>query len=258
MEKMKGFTLIELLIALALGSIVVAFIFNLFLTIGKTYDIQDQVGAMNQNARVSIDRLSQDIRNIVNINAGALVPSGIQIFPNKDIDNNSSNGIDLLRIVVYAPDSPKSVAGSTTSSGSNTTIPVNNITYFATNEYAVITDRSSTEVFKIYQVSSSPSQFITFQLLSKVYAAGSEVYKVKYLDYGLRLSDSSCNCPVLKRKDYKGGGAVTLTENIEDLNFTLSSNTVQITLVARTERQDANYGYRKRTLESHVKIRNMN
>lgn len=257
----KGFTLIELLIVLALSSIVLASVFRSFLTMQKVYDTQDQVAEMNQNARVAMERIAKDIRNIVNVNAGTLVPSEIQILSNQDIDSNPSSGIDLLRIVVYTSDSPKRVNGSTTSS--NTVIPVDSTSGFkqySYDDYAVITDRTSTEVFRITQKSSSPYQFTTSQALLKTYAANSEVYQVNYLDYGIKLSDSSCNCPVLKRKNNESGYAWTLAENIEDLNFTLTGNAVQITLVARTRKQDASYGgdgYRRRTLTSYAKIRNM-
>lgn len=284
----KGFTLIELLIVLALSSIVLASVFRSFLSMQKVYDTQDQIAEMNQSARVAMERIAKDIRNIANINAGPLVDTdgvsirGIRIVPGKDIDNNTSTGIDLLKIVVYTPDSPKRITGSTTNSVSSTTIPVDSTTNFEANDYAVITDRTSTEVFQITQKSSSPfPQFTTSQLLSKIYPANSEVYKVNYLDYGIRLPSSSndyndnCNCRVLKRKNNKGGGAVTLAENVGHLNsedkglnfkyidtngneiLSPPTNTVKITLVARTSKQDANYGYRTRTLTSNVKIRNI-
>lgn len=254
MERTKGFTVIELLIALALSSIVLMSVFNFFLTIEKAYDTQDQVAEMNQNARVAMDRMAQDIRNIVNITVGSI--AGVQRLPDQDVYGNTSSGIDRLRIVVYTPDSPKKVTAPTTDTISSTTISVDSTADIVKNDYAVITDRISMEVF---QVDSDPtsSQLVTSQLLSKSYPTNSEVYKVYYLDYGLKLSDDSCNCPVLKRKNNKGGGAVTLAENIEDLNFASpSTGTVQIRLVARTAKQGENYD-RKRTVISLIKIRNI-
>lgn len=58
----RGFTLIELLIAMAIGTIMMAAIVDTFVTQRKTYDLQEQIAEMTQNARIGMDMLSREIR----------------------------------------------------------------------------------------------------------------------------------------------------------------------------------------------------
>ena len=57
-----GFSLIELLIALAVTSILLVGIFNIFLSQHKAYISQDQIVEMQENVRAVIDIMSRDIR----------------------------------------------------------------------------------------------------------------------------------------------------------------------------------------------------
>jgi type IV pilus assembly protein PilW len=57
----QGFSLIELLVAMAIGSIVIAAIVNMFIDQRKAYAIREQVTEMQQNARSGIDFLVHEI-----------------------------------------------------------------------------------------------------------------------------------------------------------------------------------------------------
>jgi type IV pilus assembly protein PilW len=50
----SGFTLVELLIAIALGLVILAGLFQTFRTQHDTYIVQDQVAAMQQNLRAAM------------------------------------------------------------------------------------------------------------------------------------------------------------------------------------------------------------
>ena len=58
----RGFSLIELLIALAVTSILLVGIFNIFLSQHKAYTSQDQIVEMQENVRAAMDIMSRDIR----------------------------------------------------------------------------------------------------------------------------------------------------------------------------------------------------
>jgi type IV pilus assembly protein PilW len=58
----RGFTLIEILIAMAIGAIVMAAIVDTFITQRKTYDLQEQIAEMTQNARIGMGMLSREVR----------------------------------------------------------------------------------------------------------------------------------------------------------------------------------------------------
>lgn len=61
-RKSDGFTLVELLVALLMGGIVMTAIYNLFIVQNRSQRLQDQVAEMQANARVSIERITYDIR----------------------------------------------------------------------------------------------------------------------------------------------------------------------------------------------------
>lgn len=58
----NGFTLVELLIAMLVGSVIMAAVMTSFQSQHKVYLAQDEVVAMQQNARVAMDMLVRDIR----------------------------------------------------------------------------------------------------------------------------------------------------------------------------------------------------
>jgi len=58
----RGLSLIELLIALAVTSILLVGIFNIFLSQHRTYMAQDQIVEMQENVRAALDIMLRDIR----------------------------------------------------------------------------------------------------------------------------------------------------------------------------------------------------
>lgn len=58
----RGFTLIEILIALALGGIVMAFVFSAYQTQQKSSVIQEQVVEIQSNVRAGMDMMTREIR----------------------------------------------------------------------------------------------------------------------------------------------------------------------------------------------------
>ena len=58
----QGFTLIELLIAMVIALVVLTSISSTFIIQRKTYDMQEQITEMQQNARAAIDMISREVR----------------------------------------------------------------------------------------------------------------------------------------------------------------------------------------------------
>ena len=50
-KQIRGFTLIEILVSMGLGLFILGVLYNVFLTGEKTYDQQEQMAEMQQNAR---------------------------------------------------------------------------------------------------------------------------------------------------------------------------------------------------------------
>jgi len=62
MQRSEGFTLTELLIAIAIGSIVVASIYSTYTSQQKSYEITEEVTAVQQNLRAAMYYLERDVR----------------------------------------------------------------------------------------------------------------------------------------------------------------------------------------------------
>lgn len=62
-DHINGFTLVETLIALAVGSIVIASIFQIFHNQQRSFGIQDQVVEMQQNGRAGIYFMTKELRS---------------------------------------------------------------------------------------------------------------------------------------------------------------------------------------------------
>ena len=58
----RGFTIVELLVAMAVASLVAMSGFALFSQSNWSYQVQENVGEAQQNARIAVDRIAKDIR----------------------------------------------------------------------------------------------------------------------------------------------------------------------------------------------------
>jgi type IV pilus assembly protein PilW len=57
-----GFTLVELMVAMTIGLIVLAAIYNIFTVQNKSFDVEEQITEMQQNARAAMDIMTREIR----------------------------------------------------------------------------------------------------------------------------------------------------------------------------------------------------
>jgi len=62
MRNQKGFTLVEILVALAIGGIVMAAAYSMYISQQKAYQITEQVSALQQNLRSAMYFLERDLR----------------------------------------------------------------------------------------------------------------------------------------------------------------------------------------------------
>ena len=58
----KGFTLVEMLVAMLIGLIAFAGVYQIYISVVKTTSVQEQVGDMQQNIRISIDQIVRELR----------------------------------------------------------------------------------------------------------------------------------------------------------------------------------------------------
>ena len=257
-KKKSGLTLIELLIALVLSSILIAALYQIFIRQQKTYTVQDQVADMQQNIRGAIDQMTREIRmagyggNILDIFSNINGFTSIITPANNSITILLADQVGVLK--------------------QNATKGMNQLK--ATNASIFNTDKKRylcLNGLNNYLIQSVITDTITLTTsLTEDHLINEPVYLVKAITYNLGLSGGKT---MLRRNENTGGGAQPLAENMESLQFTyvdangnvtanpLDIRTVRVAVTSKTNMSDPEYkggdGYRRRTLSSHIKVRNM-
>ena len=235
----RGFTLIELLISMVVGIIVLGAMVSTFIIQRKSYDVQEQITEMIQNARAAMDIMSREIRMAgYQVEGSAIInPGSSAITFLGDVDS------DVITAIHTNP-----------ASASQTSISVNlsdRDDYVASTDYIFISDGTQSEFVQVddsdpYSTSGEPDTINLSAGLTHSYAVGSLVQTVEQITYQL-------DGTTLERNEKE------LAPNIESLNFTYGSNTITIRITARASKPDPDYqgdGYRRKTLTTTVKLRN--
>jgi prepilin-type N-terminal cleavage/methylation domain-containing protein len=257
-KKKRGVTLIELLIALVLSSILTAALYRVFIGQHKTYTVQDQVADMQQNARIAIGQMTREIR-MAGYGGNLLAVFG-NINGFTDIITPANNSITFLLADQVG------ALKQTTTKGLNQ-LKVTNASVFNTDKKKFLCLNGLNN----YMIQSIVTDTITLTTsLSEDHVINEPVYLVKAITYSLGLSGGKT---VLRINENTGGGAQPVAENIESLEFTYFDangsvtlnppdiRMVKATVTARTSMLDPQLkggdGYRRRTLSSYIKVRNM-
>jgi prepilin-type N-terminal cleavage/methylation domain-containing protein len=254
----NGLTLIELLIALVLSGILIAALYQLFIRQQKTYTVQDQVADMQQNIRVAIDQMTREIRMAGYGGNILAIFSNINGFAN--IITPANNSITILLADQVGVLKQNATKGTTQLKATNASV-------FNTDKkkYLCLNGLNN------YLIQSIVTDTITLAAsLTEDHLINEPVYIVKAITYSLGLSGGKT---VLRRNENTGGSAQPLAENMESLQFTyfdamgnVTSNPLDIRMVrvavtSKTNMSDPEYkggdGYRRRTLSSNIKVRNM-
>ncbi|RLB04962.1 MAG: hypothetical protein DRG83_03635 [Deltaproteobacteria bacterium] len=231
-KRKKGATLIELLVALFISAILVAGIYSLFITQQRSYSVQDQVAAVQQDARAAITLMARELRM-----AGFLTGPGssggftdgsdtfsINGYNFAVVPSNSTNGPDSITVVFAAKE-----LGEVESIGSGSvTLDRNVDNYFKTNgtlnptKCYVSFETLGGRIFRVTNVSTSQGK--TILTLSSFEPGeidiGEKVFGVKAITYTLNADHSE-----LERNENTGGGAQAIAgaagefEVVEDLQI---------------------------------------
>lgn len=260
----KGVTLLELLVALVITGLVVTAGYSLYLNQHQGWIIQEQITNMQQNARVAMHELETRIRM-----AGYDLPGGIQ--PIYAADTNPDTITVVLRNEFLCE---ATIEHSMPQPSSELRCDGQDVSCFQESTWAYIYDPFSDtgEFFFIthVQVSASHIQHRTTGL-SRCYPKGSMVTMVDMYKFYIDTMDSNHPNLMVQRE---GNRSYVYAEDIEDLQFRygLANDVyvnvppaasvvreVLINLTARTERRDLQLSgeYRRRTLSSDVKVRNL-
>lgn len=263
-KNQRGMTLVELLVALVITTIITSAGYGIYLTQHENWIIQEQITNMQQNARVAVQELESKIRM-----AGYGLRGGIDPIYAKNTNPDTITVVFQNEINCEAP-----LELTMPSSSSELRCDGHDVSCFKDNTWAYIYDSSADtgEFFWItsVQVGSSRIQHNTMGL-SRCYPVGSIVMFVDMYKFYIDKADT--NHPNLMRQGV-GETPQVYAEDIEDLQFRYGLangvfldvppaasvvREVLISLIARTERKDLQFTgkYRRRTLTSDVKVRNL-
>jgi len=256
-----GFTLIEIMIALAIAGILLVSIYNLYISQSRTYTVQEQVSDMQQNARIAMDIVSRHIRM-----AGFGQPSWTTIngtsgitYEGINVTDGGTGNPDTLTIVGCIDPPPGKLASAAAASSTTITLqssdeankfntPTKSDIFIGELENAKVTGVSGANLTIDTDTVQSGNQG-----LANGYPAGTNVYLVKRVTYTIGSTS-------LRRNENAGGGNDEIAVNVEDLQVTFSTPTVNLSITAKTRNKDPDYtgdGYHRMTLTSDIIARNL-
>jgi prepilin-type N-terminal cleavage/methylation domain-containing protein len=268
----EGLTLIELLIAMVISAILIAAIYHTFIRQQKTYTVQEQVVDMQQNVRVAINRMMREIRmaGFGNVGNVLTLPGGVNGFTN--VITPGTNSITVVGGFKQILQDNVDRDPITIDSDLGNQITLN----FATDAF----DREKHKFISIGGVESnivvSPRTGATLIFGERNnplrHPRGTSIYKIQAITYSLGTSNGK---PALLRNENTDGGNQPLAENIEGLQFEYfdadgnqtetpaNIRMIRVTVTAKTDMPDPEFkggqadGFRRRTITSNIKIRNM-
>jgi prepilin-type N-terminal cleavage/methylation domain-containing protein len=254
----KGLTLIELLVALVLSSILTGVLFRAFISQQKMYTVQDQVVDMQQNVRIAVAQMTREIR-MAGYGGDILSVFG-DVNGFASVITPASDAITII----FADE-----VGALKESAAKDAhqLKVTNARVFNADKKKYL----CLDGLHNYSVQSVAEETVTLCApLAEDHPIHEPIYLVKAISYYLGLSGGKT---VLRRNENTGGGGQPLAENIENLEFSyfdakgdVTTNPadirmVRMTATAKTNMLDPEYkggdGYRRRTLSTYIKIRNM-
>jgi prepilin-type N-terminal cleavage/methylation domain-containing protein len=262
MDRNKGMTLVELLVVLAVGSVLTAAMFGMFINQQKSYAMQDQVIDMQQTLRGAIDRMTREIR-MAGYGGNSLgVFGSINTFTHiiTPVNGSSHDSITILVADEVAKLSQNAPEGS-----SQLILSTSNVFDTSSKRYLCLQGQNN---YLIQAVTGSTVTLTT--PLQEDHLVNESVGLVKAITY--RIDPNTTN---LVRDENTGEGGQILAENVENIQirYTLASGAVvdspaspeeirmvSITLTVRTKRPYPELpgdGYLRRVMTTGIEVRNL-
>jgi type IV pilus assembly protein PilW len=267
-RKNAGFTLVELLIAIALGLVIMAGLYQTFRTQHDTYIVQDQVAAMQQNLRAAMYLITRDLQmagwytnfdrinhnidwndqdgdNDPTTNPENGKPLVFAVDNNSTAGDNINDGTDML-VIVKAGEERRTLTAGESASGTNITlldykldadanVDLNN----TTKKYGLLV-KNDLRTADFFVVNSTAGSMTNPWALSDNYLSGDTVFRTDIIIY--KINDDATNGrPVLYRRNLgNDNGYQPVAENIENMqvryyleNDSVPKNTLTLSTQAR-------------------------
>jgi hypothetical protein len=264
LKNIRGISLVEVLIGLFISGLVTAAVFEAYISQHKSWNIQEDVTEIQQNARAAIDELTRNIRM-----AGDGLPTG---FPPVEAFDTNPDTI----IINYVTDGcAANISEDMPLPSSELKCVGSDVSCFNDGQWVFIYDPDSTygEYFITTSVQSG-SQHIQHNTmsLSRTYQEGAFLMALQRVKYFIDNSDTAHPNLMIQ---LPGNTPQVYAENIADFqlkykmnngviedvpNFPEDVREIEITIVGRSDRPDPDFPqdpYRHRTYASKVNLRNL-
>jgi prepilin-type N-terminal cleavage/methylation domain-containing protein len=262
-KNVDGFTLVELLIVLLITGLVVSAGYGLYLNQHQGWIVQEQISDMQQNARAAMHELETRIRM-----AGYALPGGLQPIYAANTDP------DTIAVLFQDEFECKAtIEQDMFDPSSELRCDGHDVGCFDETTWAYVYDPSTDtgEFFYITGVQLASSLIQHSSPMSRAYPEGSVVMYVDLYKFYIDTADTNHPNLMVQRQDNR---SYVYAEDIENVQFRYGLangvyvdlppaasvvREVLVTLTARTARRDLQFQgeYRRRTLTSEVKVRNL-
>jgi type IV pilus assembly protein PilW len=240
----KGFSLIELMIAITLTLIIIGAIGYFYLGTRQAYRATDNLSQLQENQRVALDVIARDIRmagyvGCINIggsqiNVIANTPPSIAPGTMAQIYKNGAgwtNPTAIVRVAGTDVIEIRFASGSANVQSKMTSISAqikiySNTANFAAGDVLMVSDCSSTDIFRATTVSASSSPVTiahasssnTANFLSKIYDTNATIMAFHDVSYFIG-TNSTTGKPELYRYDADVSSATpeAIAENVENM-----------------------------------------
>jgi len=239
----SGFTLVEILIAIALGLVILAGLFQTFRTQHDTYIVQDQMAAMQQNLRAAMYLITRDLQmagwytnfdrenrtiDLDEDDLGEITGNPLLFAARNNYDAGDGimrDGTDALVILKAAEGTAGTITGYIPEGTGDFSGSLSG--FDAGNAYGLLVknDLRTADFFKV----SSPD-------LNSDYSPGDMVFRADIIVYKIEDEDGR---PMLKRRNLgNDNGYQIVAENVENfqVNYQLNDGNWRSTLLANEQR----------------------
>lgn len=249
-NRQQGFSLIELLLSIALGSILMFGVIEIYANSKQTYRHQDALSRLQENARYALDILVKDIRrsgyigcaNLSNVtpNIVASSPTITAYIPTSAFTGNQSTAAQAWTpslptnvtsvadntdaiTVMNAGSCSASLLADMASTTADVAIATANSCGFDQNDVVIVSDCTKADVFRISNTPGATG-LLSHSALSSSYAIAdaAEVLSFSSKSYFIR-NDGSSGIPSLFVLDNtqatSGNNPVALIEGVENMQL---------------------------------------
>lgn len=220
----SGFTLVELLVAIALGLVILAGVYQTFRTQHDSYIVQDQVAAMQQNLRAAMylitrdlqmagwytnfDRSNRDI-DLDDLDERTGRPLIFSLDNSPDAGADINVGTDAL-VIIKAGDGPRQLAAGESASGTNVSINLSDSGLNTTNRKYGLLVKNDLRAADFFDVNAPDLNENYLAPEDMVFRADVIIYKVS--------NDATSGRPMLYRRNLgNDNGYQPVAENIDNM-----------------------------------------